>query len=99
MTAPIRTSVFTLTDWGDTNPAEWTIRDAVEWSKRLVREIDTPNAQEIDFVNKRFMEAMKQMADTQKIPVGFLMYMVHELTATEIRLLDTAQAEAETAGP
>jgi len=101
MTAPIRPLFAQLTDFGSKEPAEYSLREAIEWYKRCVkgaRDSGVPTALESNLLNEQWVVLVKAIAERQGVPTGSLSYFLAELAKTEMHLLEIAQEEAEAAG-
>ena len=99
MTSPIRTVFYTVTDLPD-DCGTWTLRQAAEWYKGVIRAGDqTGMLTELEnkYVNERWAHLMNEISKCQKVPAGMLSYFVGELAQTEIKLHETAQQEAAAA--
>ncbi len=98
MTLPIRGSIHVLTELPD-EPEDMTIRQAIEWFKKVVRSIGgdiTPlERKELDAT---WAYLARGIAKREDIPDGSLSYFMGELAQTEMRLADMAASEAHDAG-
>ncbi len=69
---PIRPIVHSLTDL-PAEPEELTLRQLVEWSKRIVREgPEVPTGSERKQIDATFFRAAKAIADREGGPVGYI---------------------------
>jgi len=101
MTSPIRPLFVQLTDFGDKEPAEYTLREAIEWYKRCVRgaqDSGVPTVLESNLLNEQWVVLVTAIARGQGVPTGSLSYFLAEMANTEMHLLDIAKEEAEAAG-
>lgn len=96
MTPPIRPGIFELTRF-DPEPEEMTIRQAVDWFKKVARggeKFGVLTQLEQNHINGQYGVLCKELAKAQEVPAGMLSYFVGELAQTEMQLFDVAQEEA-----
>lgn len=99
MTPPIRPAVHTLVDW-EGEPATWTLRQAIDWFKKVVRGFEPLGditQMEKNYVDKRWAVLCTELAKAQGVPAGMLSYFLGETAQAEIKLKDTADAEFQAA--
>lgn len=96
-TSPMRPILFTITTrQGDIV----TIRDAVEWYKKVYIEtspLGDLTGKELEYVNGEFAQVMIELAKLQGVPAGHLSYMVNQIATDEINLAKAAFDEGESA--
>ena len=98
MTTPVRASIFVLAELPK-EAEDMTIREAIEWFKRAVRGVPgTLSSLEHKELNGVWAHLSNTIAKREGIPSGALSYFMGELAQTEIRLAETADAEANAAG-
>lgn len=101
MTPPIRPTIHSLVDFPWDEPVgKITLRQAIEWFKRGVKgcePLGMLTALEQKYMNERWAELCKLMAQVQGVPVGMLSYFLGEVAQAEIKLEDTALEESSAA--
>lgn len=96
MTPPIRPEIHSLVDF--TDPEKMTLRDAVEWYKQLLRtDLGVPTALEVKYMDERWATLCLAISEREKVPAGWISWLLSELAQSEFNLLRTAQAEAQLA--
>lgn len=96
MTPPIRPIVHTVT--GLFEPEEWTLREVVEWYKKVVRatkSLGTLTKLELKQVDTSWTELTNVIARRERIPSGWLAYMCGELAKSEMQAARLAQEANE----
>ena len=99
MTAPIRSMIHALTEFPK-EPAEMTLREALEWHKRAVRTLTGEVLRPLEHkeLNERWVHLIGVLAEREGVPTGSLSYFLGELAQAEMNLADIADAEAKAAG-
>lgn len=98
---PIRGAVHTVVDFGDKEPEEYTMREAIEWWKKCARVgeiIGVPTQLEHKLLNERWAYLCKKLGEREGVPQGALSYFLGELAQSEIaalRLAEAANAEVQ----
>ena len=94
MDGNVRGLVYTLTDF----PKEaqtMTLRDAVEWFKKIGTNITEPNFAEVKYMNERWAHLCTELAKREGVPPGWMSYFLNELAVNEMQVASTAITEAE----
>lgn len=92
---PIRSEYFSAVEF-DMTAEEMTLRDLVEYYKKIVKvgkASGTPTESEVRYVDQAFSVRVQEMADKESVPTGWIMYMVSELARTEMAAAETVEAE------
>jgi len=95
MDGNVRTIVYTVSDYGDKEPEEFTLRDAVEWFKKVGREVPEANFAEQKYLNQRWAHMCTVIAKREGVPPGYMSYLLNELAVNELQMTNSAVVEAE----
>lgn len=93
MTPPIRGDIHVAVEY-DTDPEKATLRDLIEWYKKVVRVADmlgTTRPMEIKYIDQAWIHYCSEVAKTQAVPTGALMVFTQELARAEMRALELAE--------
>lgn len=74
-----------------------TLRDAAEWYKSVVTMTPELAQDEREYTDALWGFLMQELADRQRVPAGFLSWMLQQLVMQEITLLETALEELDAA--
>lgn len=90
---PIRQDVHVAIEY-DVDPEEATLRDVIEWYKKVVRiaeALGTATALEIKHIDQAWVAYCSAVAEREGIPTGALMAFTQELARAEARALELAE--------
>lgn len=90
MTQPIRTLVFALTEF-EKEAEDMTLRDCLEWYKKIINKLDTIRDLESKYLNERWSFLCSAVGEREGVPTGSLSYFLGELAQAEINLGEAAE--------
>lgn len=89
---PIRGDIHVAAELPE-DPSTMTLRDAVEWHKNCVRTADrlgTATVMELRHIEQSWLHLMGVLSKREKVPQGWLGYLIGELARTEMRAAEAA---------
>ena len=100
MTLPVRTPFHVATDYGDIEPQDYTLRQAMEYYKRgieCVIKYQPPSPLEQRLVDEAWVALVAEIAEREGILPGPLSYFLGEYALSERNLQAVAEDELMTA--
>lgn len=94
-----RSDIYTLTELPP-DPATMTMRECVEWHKRIVlskQELGVLSPKDIEYIQSQWLVMTQAVAVREGVPQGIVAELVDRTALSEIKLLATALEEGEQA--